>query len=171
MNASVVSGRAQADDCALETARAGDRDHLGSGAEQRFRLLGRPPPRRSGSASRFPHRGGRFFQEEPLQQGILGDFYVGHAVRGGSFDYFKSRIGLSGTADTILDSPFNYPDQALLYVPLSAPEPSDPTFPDAVSAIIGEVLTRTQGPTFILFTSLKTWRRSTETFRENCPFP
>ncbi len=40
------------------------------------------------------------------------------------FDHFKAELGLAGSAELILDSPFDYGEQARLCVPRFLPEPN-----------------------------------------------
>ncbi|MBI4963866.1 MAG: ATP-dependent DNA helicase [Desulfomonile tiedjei] len=77
---------------------------------------------------------------------------------GGTFDYFKSRLGLDGDpqpSETILDSPFDFAAQTMLYIPRSIPEPNAPGFTDALAGILQEVLAATHGRAFVLFTSYR----------------
>lgn len=76
----------------------------------------------------------------------------------GNFDYFKSRLGLTNDpkpTEVILDSPFDYSSQTLLYIPQSMPEPSSGDFVDAMSRNVEEILKATNGRAFVLFTSYK----------------
>jgi len=71
---------------------------------------------------------------------------------GGSLDYFKSRLGLdddSNGTERILDSPFDYARQTMLFIPQSVPEPNAPGFTEAVSEVIQQILLRTLGRAFV----------------------
>ncbi len=74
-----------------------------------------------------------------------------------SFDYAVERFGLQKRAWTSLkvDSPFDWPNQAALYLPPHLPEPADPRFADAAEEEILKLLELTSGRAFVLFTSLK----------------
>ncbi|MBI5250702.1 MAG: ATP-dependent DNA helicase [Desulfomonile tiedjei] len=77
---------------------------------------------------------------------------------GGNFDYFKSRLGLNGDPapeEILLDSPFDYSSQTLLYIPKTMPEPNSPEFANALSGKVSEILQMTRGRAFVLFTSYK----------------
>ena len=74
------------------------------------------------------------------------------AVDGG-FAYLKSRLGLEPTAEVLLASPFDYAEQAVLYVPKRMPEPSSPTFVDRAAEEIVRILEVSRGRAFVLFTS------------------
>ncbi len=74
------------------------------------------------------------------------------AVDGG-FDYLKSRLGLEPTAELLLASPFDYREQALLYVPRGMPEPSSPLFVERAADQVVRILEKSRGRAFVLFTS------------------
>jgi ATP-dependent DNA helicase DinG len=93
---------------------------------------------------------------------------------GGNFDYFKSRLGLSGDfepTEAILDSPFDYARQTLLYIPQSIPEPNAPGFADALVPVLEDVLHRTSGRAFVLFTSYRNMEYVYRRMEGRVPFP
>jgi ATP-dependent DNA helicase DinG len=76
----------------------------------------------------------------------------------GSFAYMRARLGV-GEADEIrLPSEFRYQDQAILYLPPSMPDPRSPQFVKAAGREILEILKRTEGRAFVLFTSYSVLR-------------
>jgi ATP-dependent DNA helicase DinG len=114
---------------------------------------------------------------------------------GGDFQYFKSRLGLNhdanacaqqgqahesesrctvaqaDVAETILDSPFDYVRQTLLYIPESIPEPNAPDFIKAMAPILEDILTRTRGRAFVLFTSHRNMVAAHKEMEGRVPFP
>lgn len=52
-----------------------------------------------------------------------------------------------------VESPFDYREQGLLYVPRGLPDPNDPTWPDAADAEIGALVDAAGGRTLVLCTS------------------
>lgn len=76
---------------------------------------------------------------------------------GGGFDYVLARLGLEGRAtDTLrVDSPFDYPRQALLYVPGYLPPPADPEWTVQFAREVFRLLALSGGRAFVLFTSYK----------------
>jgi ATP-dependent DNA helicase DinG len=74
------------------------------------------------------------------------------AVDGG-FEYLRSRLGLEGTDDLLLASPFDFAEQALLYVPRGMPEPRAATFVDRAAEEVVALLEASRGRAFVLFTS------------------
>ena len=77
----------------------------------------------------------------------------------GSFDYVKSRLGI-GSADEIrLTSEFDYRTQAILYLPKRMPDPRSPQFIAQAGREVIDILTRTRGRAFVLFTSYHNLRQ------------
>jgi len=75
-----------------------------------------------------------------------------------NFDYFKSRLGLeenSEIREQLLASPFDYSKQTVLFIPQSMPEPKSPHFIDAMVSLLPQILERTRGRAFVLFTSYR----------------
>jgi ATP-dependent DNA helicase DinG len=71
----------------------------------------------------------------------------------GSFDYVRARLGVARARELRLASEFDYTRQALLYLPRDMPSPRSPAFPAAAAAAIADILKRTRGRAFVLFTS------------------
>jgi predicted DnaQ family exonuclease/DinG family helicase len=73
---------------------------------------------------------------------------------GGTFDYFRSRVGLGpGIEELILPSPFDFLHQALVCLPANFPPPEHETFDQQVEEVIASVARRVGGRTLVLFTS------------------
>jgi ATP-dependent DNA helicase DinG len=71
----------------------------------------------------------------------------------GGFDYLRARLGI-GEADEIrLASEFDFRRQALLYLPPRMPDPRSENFAVAAGREVIEILKRTRGRAFVLFTS------------------
>ena len=76
----------------------------------------------------------------------------------GSFDYIRGRLGIGRAHEVQLPSEFDYTRQAILYLPHGMPEPRSPGFGQAAGQHIVEILKRTKGRAFVLFTSYATLR-------------
>jgi ATP-dependent DNA helicase DinG len=72
---------------------------------------------------------------------------------GDSFEHFAGQLGLEDARQLKLDSPFDYRNNALLYLPANMPEPNDRFYVDAVVACTRDVLQASAGRAFVLFTS------------------
>src|SRR5206468_5889340 len=76
----------------------------------------------------------------------------------GTFDYTRQRLGIRRAAEVRLLSEFDYARQAILYLPPRMPDPRAETFAVAASREVIEILKRTRGRAFVLFTSYATMR-------------
>jgi ATP-dependent DNA helicase DinG len=74
------------------------------------------------------------------------------AVDGG-FSYVKGRLGLRDAEEVRVPSEFDYRTQALLYLPRRMPSPKAPDFAEAAARETIELLKRSRGRAFVLFTS------------------
>jgi predicted DnaQ family exonuclease/DinG family helicase len=73
---------------------------------------------------------------------------------GGTFDYFRSRVGLGPDAEElILPSPFDFLHQALVCLPTDLPGPEHEDFDRHVEEVVASVARRAGGRTLVLFTS------------------
>ena len=76
------------------------------------------------------------------------------AVAGRSFDFIKTRVGLTQARQKQLGSPFDFQEQARLVLVDGFPEPSSGgEFEAAVSVAVEKYVDQTGGGTFVLFTS------------------
>lgn len=76
------------------------------------------------------------------------------------FSYCKTRIGLdlvpeARIADVLLDSPFDFRNQALMCVPTDGPPPNAPDHLERLVPDIRTILNITRGHAFVLFTSFR----------------
>ena len=90
---------------------------------------------------------------------------------GESFRHFQSQLGVNDAETLCLDSPFDYPNQALWFVPRNMPEPRSPDYLDAVLGIIEPVIEASGGRAFLLFTSHRALRLAAEALEERVDFP
>ena len=76
----------------------------------------------------------------------------------GGFGYIKDRLGVRRADEIRLPSEFNFERQAVLYLPPKMPDPRSPEFAGAAGRQVIEILRRTRGRAFVLFTSYATLR-------------
>lgn len=78
-----------------------------------------------------------------------------------NFDHLKERLGIEPKEELILDSPFDYKTQALLYIASDLPEPSAKVeeYIPALAERTLELIRASGGKTFVLFTSYDTLNR------------
>jgi len=89
----------------------------------------------------------------------------------GSFDYVRGRLGLSQAAEITIASEFDYAKQAVLYLPRRMPSPKSADFGDAVARETLEILRRTRGRAFVLFTSYGVLRAVQDRVAPLLPYP
>ncbi len=86
---------------------------------------------------------------------------------GGDFAFIRQRLGIPAeAAEHSLPSPFDYGEQAGLYIPRSIPEPRDDAWLDAAAAEIRRLVDVTRGGAFVLCTSLRAMRALHEALKD-----
>ncbi|MFA6015013.1 MAG: ATP-dependent DNA helicase [Gallionellaceae bacterium] len=93
-----------------------------------------------------------------------------------NFTHYQAEMGLLGARTECWDSPFNYPEQALLYVPKDLPEPNSMGYTEAVIKAALPLIEASKGRAFLLFTSLRAMQRAYEILqaefdRKNLKYP
>ncbi len=85
------------------------------------------------------------------------------------FDHFKRATGLHDAQTLLVDSPFDYSSQALLYAPPGLPEPNDRYYPQAVLEAALPVIESCPGGVFFLFTSHFALRNAARVLQQRLP--
>jgi ATP-dependent DNA helicase DinG len=89
----------------------------------------------------------------------------------GSFEYIRGRLGIKEANEVRLDSEFDYARQSILYLPKRMPDPRSPQFAAAAAREVIEILKRTQGRAFVLFTSYANLRQVEALARDEIEYP
>ncbi|HEC12688.1 MAG TPA: ATP-dependent DNA helicase [Acidiferrobacteraceae bacterium] len=89
----------------------------------------------------------------------------------GSFDFFQARLGLEDAQTELWDSPFDFQQQALLYIPQGLPQPFAPDYTQALVDTIVPVLEASGGRAFVLFTSHRALREVAQSLPQRIDFP
>ncbi len=89
----------------------------------------------------------------------------------GDFSYIRGRLGVSRAEELQLESEFDYRRQAILYLPPRMPSPKQPGFGEAAAQQIVEILRRTRGRAFVLFTSYAVLRAVEDTVESSLEYP
>ena len=84
----------------------------------------------------------------------------------GDFSHYRTDMGLSWADTALFASPFDYANQALLYVPKEMPAPNQSAHTEAVIAAALPVLKSSRGRAFLLFTSLRALDRAQTLLRD-----
>jgi ATP-dependent DNA helicase DinG len=88
----------------------------------------------------------------------------------GHFDHIASRLGLDEPQTLLAPSPFDWPTQALCYLPPRLPEPAARGYTAAIAEALLPVLRASQGRAFVLFASHRALREAAEILRDG-PWP
>jgi ATP-dependent DNA helicase DinG len=91
---------------------------------------------------------------------------------GESFSHFTRELGVPDAGTRRWASPFDFPQQALLYLPRGLPaDPNAQEFTEAVIKAALPVLEASRGRAFLLFTTLRALRRAHELLKGRLPWP
>ena len=90
---------------------------------------------------------------------------------GQSFDHFTHRVGLEDSKELLLDSPFDYWHNALLYAPPNIPEPQNVEFVPTLVAASIPVINASEGRCFMLFTSYRALNEAAALLKEEIDYP
>ena len=87
------------------------------------------------------------------------------------FEHISKRLGLSMARELVVPSHFDYPRQALLYLPPGMPDPREPDFFVQAVERTRRMLEITRGRAFCLFTSYAQMRAMHERLSAQLPYP
>ena len=91
---------------------------------------------------------------------------------GNKFDHFLQQLGVIEDVEChAWDSPFNYREQALLYIPDGLPEPQSPQYLPAVVSQAIPIINLSEGRTFFLFTSYRALNEALEILKDEIDYP
>lgn len=85
---------------------------------------------------------------------------------GRDFSHYTAQLGLEAAHAEAWTSPFDYPAQALLYVPRDLPAPNSPEHTDAVVDAALPLIEASEGRAFLLFTTLRALTRARDRLAE-----
>jgi ATP-dependent DNA helicase DinG len=111
------------------------------------------------------------FMEHKLRKGGTWIFTSATLTVDHRFDHFSRRLGLTHTSSKQFDSPFNFAQQALLYLPKGLPDPNSSNYTEAVVRTAKQVLAASAGRAFLLFTSHRALRQAEQALRGAIAFP
>jgi ATP-dependent DNA helicase DinG len=88
----------------------------------------------------------------------------------GKFDFFTHRLGLLDAETSAWESPFDYAQQSLMYVPRGLPEPREHDYTAALVERVIPVLNASEGRAFMLFTSHRALREAAQILGDKTNF-
>ena len=74
---------------------------------------------------------------------------------GDDFSHFLSRVGVPDAESAVLPSPFDYRENARLYLPRGLPQPAAPDYVERVLSCVWPLVEASGGGAFLLFTSYR----------------
>jgi ATP-dependent DNA helicase DinG len=89
----------------------------------------------------------------------------------GSFEYVRGRLGIAEADELRVPSEFDFSRQAILYLPKRMPPPRAANFAEAAAREVLEILKRTSGRAFVLFTSYSVLRIVQQFVEMTLPYP
>ncbi len=90
---------------------------------------------------------------------------------GEDFSHFAARIGLTSARTLRIDSPFDYREQARIFLPSNMPEPQSPRFAVAFIDACAPLLEASGGRAFLLYTSYRGLAEGEAALRQRFPNP
>jgi ATP-dependent DNA helicase DinG len=90
---------------------------------------------------------------------------------GESFAHFTAQLGLDRAATARWDSPFDYPNQALWFVPRGMPPPNSDGYTEAVVDLVVPLVEASGGRAFLLFTSHRALRLAASLLEGRIDYP
>jgi ATP-dependent DNA helicase DinG len=90
---------------------------------------------------------------------------------GKSFGFIRKRLGIRHAQELIVESHFDFRNQAVLYLPSRMPDPRNREFIEASIDEIVRILEATRGRAFVLFTSVSSMRETYERVYQRVDFP
>jgi ATP-dependent DNA helicase DinG len=87
------------------------------------------------------------------------------------FSHFANGLGIRDHHSGTWESPFNYAQQSLLYLPEGMPEPSDFSFNERLIEKVRPVIEASRGRAFILFTSYKAMHAAEKLLNSTIDYP
>lgn len=88
-----------------------------------------------------------------------------------NFTHFQKQLGLENAETGLWDSPFDYANNTLLYLPTGLPNPGSPDYTSAVIEAALPVLAASRGRAFLLFTSHRALRLAKELLQGRIDHP
>jgi len=88
-----------------------------------------------------------------------------------SFSHFQTETGFLDSKTLLLDSPFDYANNAMIYVPKDVPDANDFSFNREICEHVLPLIEQTKGGVFFLFTSHKALNAAAQFFHEKTDKP
>ncbi len=83
-----------------------------------------------------------------------------------SFEYLKERLSAWDVGEIAVGSPFDYANNALVYIPTDIPEPGAPNFQKAFAKTLADLAIALEGRTLVLFTAYSHLRSAAQLIQQ-----
>jgi ATP-dependent DNA helicase DinG len=90
---------------------------------------------------------------------------------GGDFSHFKTNLGVEEADELLVDSPFDYRHNAMLYLPEGLPEPQHSGYTVAAMQSVLPIIKASNGRAFLLFTSYRALNEAARFLEGQFDFP
>lgn len=119
-----------------------------------------------------PMDAGKTFSDVVESQPRAWVFASATLAAGKDFSHFTRRLNLNLALCQQTPSPFDYPNQALMYLPPNPPDPkTDPDYTLKILRAVFPVLKASGGRAFLLFTSHRELKKAADILEGKLPFP
>lgn len=119
-----------------------------------------------------PMDAGQTFSDVVESQPRAWVFASATLAAGKDFSHFTRRLNLNLALCQQTPSPFDYPNQAIMYLPPNPPDPkTDPDYTLKILRAVFPVLKASGGRAFLLFTSHRELRKAADILEGKLPFP
>ena len=112
----------------------------------------------------------KIFRQQWQSQGGSWIFTSATLAIANQLEHYKSTMGLDEAKQVSLPSPFDYHNQAVMYLPDDLPAPTDPNHTKTLMKTVLPVLRATKGRSFCLFTSYRAVHEAAEWLSVNSQF-
>jgi len=111
------------------------------------------------------------FRIQPEHDAYDGCRTIATLAVGGDFSHFKTNLGIDSADELLVDSPFDYRHNAMLYLPEGLPEPQHSSYTNSVMEAVIPVIEASHGRTFLLFTSYRALNEAGRYLEGKLDFP
>ncbi len=119
-----------------------------------------------------PMDAGKTFSDVVESQPRAWVFTSATLAAGKDFSHFTRRLNLTLALCQQTPSPFDYPEQALMYLPANLPDPkTDPDYTLKILRLVFPVLKASGGRAFLLFTSHRELKKAADILEGKLPYP
>jgi ATP-dependent DNA helicase DinG len=118
-----------------------------------------------------PTKIGNVFQQHMIARDAAWVFTSATLAVNQEFTHFEQQLGIVDAKTALWDSPFNYPKQALWFIPRGLPDPNHPDYNQKVSDLIIPIIKASQGRAFLLYTSYKALNEAARYLKNEFDFP